>query len=422
MATVLPEADPTFSVPELCEAIRIALAVTLPEQVWVRGEIRDLKRPKTGHVYFELVEPVDAGQVGRAADAKLSVALFANHKFSVNGMLRRAGGGVRMTDGVEVRIRGTVQFHAPTSRISFVMTAIDPTYTLGRLVAERDLLLGRLQAEGLLELQRQLVVGPAPLRVGLVTSHDSAAHHDVVAELGRSGFAFEVTCFDCRVQGVDAARTVAQALVAAAGHGVDVVALVRGGGARTDLAVFDAEEIARAVATCPVPVWTGIGHEVDRSLADEVAHSAWKTPTACAAALVEAVTAALADAEARWASITGRATVAADAAERRVEERARRANRAVDARLRRAEDQLHERARRTRREAEAALRAVERGVAARAAVVAALDPARALRRGWTITRDDAGQLVRAPGQAPPGAVLHTTTAGGPLRSRVEEAG
>ncbi|MPY92425.1 MAG: hypothetical protein GEV08_04950, partial [Acidimicrobiia bacterium] len=220
---MLPEVDPTFSVAELCEAIRMALAITLPDEVWVRGEIRDLKRPKTGHVYFDLVE---GGEFGRAADAKLSVALFANHKFSVNGILRRAGGGVRMTDGVEVRVRGSLQFHPPTSRISFVMTAIDPTYTLGKLVAERDQLLRRLAADGLLEAQGRLPVAPAPLRVGLVTSHESAAHHDVVAELARSGFAFEVLCFDSRVQGVDAARTVVRALQAAERHAVDLVALV----------------------------------------------------------------------------------------------------------------------------------------------------------------------------------------------------
>ncbi len=409
--------DATFSVPELCEAIRIALALTVPGEVWVRGEIRDLKRPKTGHVYFDLVE---GGDLGQATGAKVAVALFANHKFSVNGTLRRAGGGVRMTDGVEVRLRGSLQFHPPTGRISLVMTAIDPAYTLGRLVADRDQLLRTLSTEGLLEANGRLPVSPAPLRIALVTSHDSAAHHDVLAELGRSGFGFQVLSIDTRVQGADAARTLVAAVHTAQRHDVDVIALVRGGGARTDLAVFDAEALCRAIAGCRVPVWTGIGHEIDRAVADEVAHTAWKTPTACAAALVDTVAAALAGAEARWGAIATRATASLDAAAVLVDQRARRASRDTDNALGRAEDRLVELARRTRREAEAALRAAERDLRSRQALVSALDPARTLQRGWSITRTADGHLVRSPGDAPPGTDLVTTTAGGPVASRVTD--
>ena len=98
--------DRTFSVEELCQAIQIALGITFPGEVWVRGEIHDLKRPASGHVYFDLV---DAGELGRAMQAKLSVALFMNNKFSVNAILKRAGGGVRMTDGVDVRLRASLE-------------------------------------------------------------------------------------------------------------------------------------------------------------------------------------------------------------------------------------------------------------------------------------------------------------------------
>ena len=126
-----------------------------------------------------------------------------------------------------------------------------------------------------------------PLRVGLVTSSGSAAEADFVDELRRSGFAFDVVRVDARVQGPDAAFDIVAGIERAVADGAEVIALVRGGGARTDLAAFDDERIARAIATCPVPVLTGIGHEVDRSVADEVAHTAHKTPDglrACARA------------------------------------------------------------------------------------------------------------------------------------------
>ena len=103
------------------------------------------------------------------------------------------------------------------------------------------------------------------------------------------------------MQGIEADITVAAAITELHRHGVALIAVVRGGGARTDLAAFDSEVIARAIATSPLPVWSGIGHEVDRTIADEVAHRAFKTPTACAAALVEAVRADIAAAEDAWA-------------------------------------------------------------------------------------------------------------------------
>ncbi|MEZ5260367.1 MAG: exodeoxyribonuclease VII large subunit [Acidimicrobiales bacterium] len=143
----------------------------------------------------------------------------------------------------------------------------------------------------------------------------SAAEQDVLHELQRSGFGFEVRTFHAQVQGNQAPETVVRALRAAERHRCDVVALVRGGGARTDLAAFDAELIARTVAELGVPVWTGIGHEVDRSVVDEVAHQAFKTPTACATALVERVAAFLDDVERRWATIAGLATARLDGAE-----------------------------------------------------------------------------------------------------------
>ena len=150
----------------------------------------------------------------------------------------------------------------------------------------RAALLAKLAEEDLLRANADRPMPLVPLRVGLATSDGSAAEADFLDELRRSGFAFRVLRADTRVQGSDAPRSIASAIRMLATHRLDVLALVRGGGARTDLAAFDDEAVARAIAACPVPVVTGIGHEVDTSVADEVAHTAAKTPTACAQLLV----------------------------------------------------------------------------------------------------------------------------------------
>ena len=430
--------DPTYSVGELGELLANVLRGTFPDEIWVRGEIHDLSRPPSGHVYFTLVDP-EAPQ-----RACLSVMLSAAKKDRVNRALKRAGGAVRMTDGTDVRIRGRVDWYPGRGQLQLRMTAIDTEYTLGALELARAELLARLEQEGLLRANALRPLPLVPLRVGLVTSRGSAAHADALHELEASGFGFSVVLADARVQGVEAATSVPAAIRAVAGCGVDVIAVVRGGGARTDLAAFDHELIARAIAACPVPVITGIGHEIDRSIADEVAHTAAKTPTACAGVLVERVRSYLDRVEALWDATARRGTRVLSTSGDRLDQVGRRARRAAtvavdaaDARLERSSGRVigaarhHVRsadltttaaAHRIRQRAPRSLAGAERTIAATEARVRALDPARSLARGWSITQLDDGTVVREPSQAPPGALLRTRVAGGEVRSRVEPDG
>jgi exodeoxyribonuclease VII large subunit len=139
--------------------------------------------------------------------------------------------------------------------------------------------------------------------LGLVTSTDSAAYGDVLRTLRDGGVGFSILCCDARMQGEDTSRTVRAALLAVAAQGPDCILLVRGGGSRIDLSWFDREDIARAVAACPVPVLTGIGHEIDTSVADLVAHRAFKTPTAVAEFLVATAREACREVEMRYERI-----------------------------------------------------------------------------------------------------------------------
>ncbi len=191
---------------------------------------------------------------------------------------------------MKVRIFGQLDFYAPTGRLGLKMAGIDPRFTLGELSQARDQVVRALVASGLFDANRARRLSPIPLRVGVVASVGSAAWHDFRDELDRSGFGFDLAVCDTRVQGEWAVPMVAAAIRTLTRRGdLDCVVVIRGGGARNELATFDAESIAVAIATSPVPVLTGLGHEVDRSVADEVAHTALKTPTACAGALIDAV-------------------------------------------------------------------------------------------------------------------------------------
>jgi exodeoxyribonuclease VII large subunit len=302
-------AAPTFTVGELIDQANVALAGMFPGEVWVEGEIHNKGRPSAaGHTYFSLVEARTDPLTGRKQNATINVALFNKARDRVNRHLRRAHGQVRMDDGVRVRLRGTVAIYPASSTFQMVMVGIDPTFTLGSLAAERAALLGRLEVEGLIGANAARTLSPLPLRVALIASRGSAAEADLLHELELSGLAFHLTRIDTRVQGVDAPDELAMALRLTESLPVDVVVLIRGGGARTDLAAFDAEVVARAIAACGHPVLTGIGHEIDTSVADQVAHASYKTPTAVAVALIEAVAVRAHEVE----KCAGRLTRAAD--------------------------------------------------------------------------------------------------------------
>jgi exodeoxyribonuclease VII large subunit len=457
--------DDTWSVAGLGAAIRDAVASRFPAQVWVRGEIRNLRKPNAaGHCYFDLVEP--GAPAGQRPAALLSVALFRQARERVNATLKQSGTSTRMADGIEIRASVELNWWLPGGQLRLLMTGIDPVFTLGRLAEQRSRLLAKLQTEGLLDRNRAHTVPALPLRIALVTSAGSAAHADFTHELERSGFAFQVRTIDARMQGAQAAASIGNALSRAGARPVDVVALVRGGGATTDLIAFDSEQVARAIAGAAHPVFTGIGHEIDRTVADEVCHTAAKTPTACAAELVTLVAAADRQLSDRWhevaavgqhaldqagmalhraarglardAAVTLRAAdrrsalvgerlprlataatvrpaAALEARAARVSREARRHLHDHDRTVRDAVRALHEAPARTLRNAEAVVTASD-------TTLRALDPARILARGWSITHAADGTLVRDPAQVTEGDLLVTTLAGGTVASTVTAPG
>lgn len=461
-ALALPLDDvPTYTVGELGALVSSALAAAVPGEVWVRGEVSHLRTSANGHCYFNLVEKDDRRDEVRAV---VSAALFRTERALVNRKCREAG--VRLEDGVEIRVRGRVEFYPPHGRLQLIVSDIDPVFTVGRMAADRERVLRALAAEGLLRANATHPMPLVPLRVGLVTSRGSAAYHDFLHELGTSRYAFRVLHCHARVQGAGAERRIVYALRRVAELAVDVVVLVRGGGTRSDLSVFDSEIVARTIAAMPVPVVTGIGHEVDRTVTDEVAHTAAKTPTAAGGLLVDLVAAfdedlrriahrvaartrarcGLAHHEVAGAAARlRRGALAAgrreqrvlDGRRRRVVELARAATRdalrmlasrergigvasrhAIDL----AAERLDTRVRRVVPAARRILRDAERELAHVQARARALDPRGVLERGYSITRTSDGRVVRSVEGIAPGGMLVTEVADGHVVSRVTETG
>lgn len=429
----------TWSVSELGAAIKRALGHAAPGDIWIRGEIRSCRPPnKNGHQYFDLVEPGDAP--GQPPKAKIPVTLFQGRRRSVMQTLARSGSDTELADGVEVRIAGTLDWWVGGGKCNFIMSDIDPVFTLGQLDAQRRALLAALAADGLIGKNASVPFPRPALRIGLVTSAGSAAHADFMEGIDASGYAFVVTLADTLVQGVDAPQMIASAIARLAANDVDVIAVVRGGGSRTDLIAFDHTEVAYAIAQCPVPVLTGIGHEIDRSVADEVAHLSLKTPTAVAAELVgriEREALAIADQIAQL--------------EVRVERRLAHATSSINDRLQRAERAAHvaqtrafthlsgyqrqlentvrrnlrvgteQLARRADRLAIGASRVTTRAserLENHQLRVRSFDPALTLQRGWSMTRLESGELIRSHKRLTPGTVLITTFADGTVSSTV----
>lgn len=231
--------------------------------VWVEGEISNFKRHTSGHWYFTLK---DSGAQIRCASFK-----------GANRSIR-----FRPEDGLEVRVRGRLSVYEPRGDYQILVTAMEPV-GLGALQLAFDQLKARLAAEGLFSADRKRPIPVVPRRVGIVTSRTGAALQDMLRVLRRRNAAISVLIAPARVQGDSAPAEIASALGRIASTGlVDVVIVGRGGGSLEDLWAFNDERVARAIASCPVPVISAVGHETDVTIADFVADLRAPTPSAAA--------------------------------------------------------------------------------------------------------------------------------------------
>ena len=434
-----------LSIRGLYEEMEGALVRAFPRtrQLWVQGEIQSISDHRSGHLYVDLVDPEAGGSSGAGRGRgvpTLHVKCWRTNWAPLRHRLAKEG--VTLTEGMVVELRGTLDLYRAKGEVSLILAEVDVTALLGHLAAQRARLLRTLEAEGLLRRNARLEVAELPLFVGLIASPGTEGYHDFLGQLEGSGFGFRVCLVKVRVQGPDAPAGVARALRMLSRSGCDLIALVRGGGARTDLAAFDSELVARAVAGSDVPVWTGIGHTGDETVADVVANRVCITPTECGQAIVQRVGAWWSDRVSSPAAVLARRipSLLATAEQR---DAATRRHLVASARhqLRYHRGHLAAGAGSVRRAAPGQVELLEAGVRSQAVrlgplarghvrrgdeqlagwrrLVAAYDVERQLERGYTLTLGPDGALVRSASGVAPDAAIVTRFADGTVRSRVE---
>ncbi|MFZ3023587.1 exodeoxyribonuclease VII large subunit [Pseudomonas sp.] len=413
-------------------------------QVWVEGEISNLAKPASGHLYFTLKD----------SQAQVRCALFRQNAARVRQALR---------DGLAVKVRGKVSLFEGRGDYQLIVDSVEPAGD-GALRLAFEALKGKLSAEGLFSAERKQALPGHPKRIGIISSPTGAVIRDIISVFRRRAPQVQLTLIPTPVQGRDAGVQIIHALQLADRHGFDALILARGGGSLEDLWCFNEEPVARAVAACKTPIISAVGHETDVSICDFVADVRAPTPSAAA----ELLAPDMGDLQQRLHSLQrrlvlrmqdrlGRERLRLEGLSRRLRHPGERLRQQaqrlddLDMRLRRAfEQQLkNQQQRLSRLEARLAAqhpgrslallrqrldslaerlpRAMGEGLKQRRLrlehqmhTLHAVSPLATLSRGYSILLDERGQAIRQAGQTRPGQRLRAKLAEGELQLRIED--
>lgn len=264
--------------------VRQSLESSFPARVWVRAEVSAVKVRGGGHCYLELSQSDESGLV-----AKASAIIWAS-RYRVLGPYFESVAGSPLQPGITVLLRVQVNY-SQLYGLSLIVDDIDASCTLGEKEKERLATIERLKKEGLLDRQKSLEMTALPYRLAVVSAPDAAGYRDFERHLKGNayGFVLETVLYEAVMQGASAPESISDALKAAASaeKPFDAVLVLRGGGSNLDLSCFDDYSLASAIATCPVPILTAVGHDQDFHICDMVAWRYVKTPTALADTFIE---------------------------------------------------------------------------------------------------------------------------------------
>lgn len=269
---------------ELNELVKETLELGMPDTYWVQAELSEV-RVNSGHCYVEFVQK---DRRSNSLVAKARGVIWRNVYAALKPYFEQTTGQL-FTAGIKVQVEVSVSFHELYG-YSLTVTDIDPSYTMGDMARKRQEILRQLQEEGVLELNKELEMPMLPQRIAVISSATAAGYGDFSNQLSNNarGFYFHTELFPAIMQGDGVEQSILQALddIYAREQEFDVVVIIRGGGATSDLTGFDTYNLAAAVAQFPLPVITGIGHERDDTVIDMVSHTRVKTPTAAAEFLI----------------------------------------------------------------------------------------------------------------------------------------
>lgn len=380
---------------ELQTKIKEGVECLFPEGFWVKAEISAVKARGGGHCYMELSQSGSDGLV-----AKMSAIIWSS-KFrfiapyfeSVTGTPLQAG----MTVLAEVRVS-----YSQLYGMSLIINDIDPEFTLGEKELDRRRTIERLKSEGLMDLQKSLGLPRLPYRLAVVSAEDAAGYRDFMRHLHENPYGFKVQTdlFPALMQGASCPRSVIEAMdaVLESGSDYDAVLILRGGGAKLDLACFDDYDMAAVIAQYPLPVLTAIGHDQDHHVCDMVAHEYVKTPTALADFILEFYE----DEDAGLSAFQTRMKLAFS----------NRLN-GMESSLVRVQDRI-------RNSCAMRLSVMESALAVIGARIDAADPRRILERGYALAVDGKGVVIKGVKGRSPGETVSVLFADGELGCKIEK--
>lgn len=277
-----------LSLTELQLIIRDSLYLTLPEAYWVIAEISELKENYAGHCYLELIEKHPDEKNVRA---RVKAIIWSKRYRFLRAFFENST-GESLREGLKILIKIKVEYHELYG-LSLIISDIDPAFTIGEMAMKRQLVIKKLEQEGVFSMNKELDFPIVPQRIAIISSKNAAGYSDFINHLrGNSvGYVFYSALIETSMQGTETEQGVISALdrIALNAHLFDLTVIIRGGGSQTDLSWFDNYNIAYHVTQFPLPVITGIGHDKDISVTDMVAYRSLKTPTAVADFLIDSV-------------------------------------------------------------------------------------------------------------------------------------
>jgi len=325
---------------ELNSLVKDALQAAFPGQVWVVAEIAEMKVNRSGHCYLELV---DKDKDSDEVTARTRATIWSWQYRFIQPYFETMTGQT-FSAGLKVLVSATVEFHEVYG-YSLNIKDIDPNYTLGDLARRRLEIIRRLTEEGVIDMNKEIPIADIPSRIAVISSPTAAGYEDFINQLtnNQAGYCFYTKLFPAVMQGSEAAKSVMEALDAIYEYEdlFDVVVLIRGGGSQLDLSCFDDYNLALHISQFPLPVLTGIGHERDESIADMVANTQLKTPTAVAEFLIGKYDEAASEIEALEADFREMITDKLNEESRRIENAARVLKPLVSSRMEKAKRLLN---------------------------------------------------------------------------------
>ena len=404
---------------QLQQLIKASVEQALPLPVWVVAEVAELKVNYSGHCYMELVEKSEPKRGGSSTPTAQARAVVWRSQWAMIAPYFRAQTGSELVAGMKILAKVLVSYHELYG-LSLQISDIDPSYTLGEVERQKQMTISQLQADGVWDMNREQELPYLVQRIAVVSSAAAAGYRDFMNELSEGGYAFRCDLYDVVVQGAAAEESICAALeeVALKQECYDAVVLIRGGGSASDLSCFNSYRLCSYVAQFPLPVVTGIGHDKDTSVADMVAHTSLKTPTAVAAWLVERMARIEAWLEEMTVQLARLAVESTKREELRLERLTAELTHCASTYCSRAEAKLmlmreqllslvERRLEREQQRLEIAQRSVE-----------ALSPKRIMQLGFAVVRSQGRALSRI-GDAPRGTELEIELLDGTIKAKVE---